>query len=205
MAGVDDKLEIAPDQCRTQILGPSLESTTCLLRQVREGDRQARERLISRCLPLLRRWAHGRLPAAQRDLAETADLVQIAVLRVLDRLEEFAGHGPGSLLAYLRQIVVNEIRDQARAQSIRPRRVVLDADLADSAPGALQHAIDAQALEHYERGLSELSERQRNAVVLRIEFGLSYPEMAVELELPSVDAARMLVARALVRLAKCMS
>jgi len=180
------------------------ESTTSLLRDVRGGDMAARDRLIARCLPLLRRWAHGRLPPAQRDLSETADLVQTAVLRALAHLDTFQTSSPGALLAYLRQIVLNEIRDRARALAVRPKNVPIDADLADSAAGVVQHAIDAQTTEHYERALAGLEEHQRNAVVLRIEFGLSYAEMAVELELPSSDAARMLVARALVRLARLM-
>jgi RNA polymerase sigma-70 factor (ECF subfamily) len=54
----------------------------------------------------------------------------------------------------------------------------------------------------YERALKALPEPQRQAVVLRLEFGLSYPEIAIELESPSANATRMMVSRSLVRLAR---
>jgi len=47
-----------------------LDSTAVLLERLRDGDSAARERLFARVLPLLTRWAHARLPARARDLAE---------------------------------------------------------------------------------------------------------------------------------------
>ena len=44
----------------------------------------------------------------------------------------------------------------------------------------------------------------RTAVVSRVELGLSYAEIASALEIPTANAARMFVARALVRLAREM-
>jgi RNA polymerase sigma-70 factor (ECF subfamily) len=46
-----------------------------------------------------------------------------------------------------------------------------------------------------------LTEGERQAVVLRVELGLSYEEIAGQLEKPSADAARMAVTRAIARLA----
>jgi RNA polymerase sigma-70 factor (ECF subfamily) len=54
----------------------------------------------------------------------------------------------------------------------------------------------------YERALQALPDPQRQAVVLRLEFGLTYPEIALELESSSANAARMLVSRSLTRLAR---
>ena len=42
------------------------EPTIELVIRARAGDRQAVEALLQRCLPALKRWAHGRLPAAAR-------------------------------------------------------------------------------------------------------------------------------------------
>src|SRR5215469_15755942 len=50
------------------------EPTLSLIRRVRSGDALAREQLLRRFLPLLQRWAHGRLPRQLRDLNETDDL-----------------------------------------------------------------------------------------------------------------------------------
>jgi RNA polymerase sigma-70 factor (ECF subfamily) len=49
-----------------------------------------------------------------------------------------------------------------------------------------------------------LQEDEREAVVARIELGLSYAEVARAVGKPSSDAARMMISRALVRLAREM-
>ena len=48
----------------------SADSTQQLLHRIRAGDDAARERLLARYLPMLRRWAHGRLPSYARDLGD---------------------------------------------------------------------------------------------------------------------------------------
>ena len=59
------------------------EPTIELVVRARAGDRPAMEALLERCLPPLKRWAHGRLPAAARGNMDTGDLVQEAALHVL--------------------------------------------------------------------------------------------------------------------------
>ncbi|MEO6461823.1 MAG: hypothetical protein ABIP29_01995, partial [Candidatus Eisenbacteria bacterium] len=63
-----------------------LEATSLLLERCRAGDTAARDRLFQRFLPLLRRWAHGRLPASARPLADTDDLVQVSLVRALNHV-----------------------------------------------------------------------------------------------------------------------
>jgi len=69
------------------------ESTAFLLTRAREGDAYARDRLIRRYLPVLKSWAHHRLPAYARDLFDTQDLVQITLLRSLEGIAKFEGQG----------------------------------------------------------------------------------------------------------------
>jgi RNA polymerase sigma-70 factor (ECF subfamily) len=59
-------------------------------------------------------------------------------------------------------------------------------------------------MERYEEALGALDERQREAVILRIEFGYSHEEVAEALGAPSANAARMIVTRALVRLSELL-
>jgi hypothetical protein len=47
------------------------------------GTAAARERLFARYLPVLKRWAHHRLPRAARALRDTDDLVQDTLLNAL--------------------------------------------------------------------------------------------------------------------------
>ena len=65
-------------------------------------------------------------------------------------------------------------------------------------------AIGAEALERYERALASLKKEERHAIVLRVELGLDYEEIATQLGKPTADAARMAVTRAIVRLADKM-
>ena len=61
-----------------------------------------------------------------------------------------------------------------------------------------------ETVEAYEEALSRLPEETQEAVILRIEFGYSYDQIAEALGKPSANAARMTVARALVHLAEVM-
>lgn len=179
---------------------PNLESTATLLHLVRHGDRAARERLAIRYLQILHRLAHGRLPQRARDLVDTDDLVQVTLVRALDHVEEFEPRHEGAFLAYMRRILLNQIRDEIRRVGRRPVRSELESDppAADRSP--LEAAIGRETVERYEAVLSQLKEEQREAIILRLELGFTYQQIAEALGSDSPNAVRMMVARALVRL-----
>jgi RNA polymerase sigma factor (sigma-70 family) len=184
--------------------GPSsLESTATLLALARAGEGPARERLFARFLPVLRRWAHHRLPPGARDLAETDDLVQVTLMRALGRLDSFEHRGEGAFLAYLREILVNASRDEMRRAVRKKNTRSLDEGPVEE-PAAVERAVGPETLARYELGLSRLSPEQREAVILRLEMGYSHAEIAEALGKPSADAARMMVARSIATLAECM-
>ncbi|MCB1054445.1 MAG: sigma-70 family RNA polymerase sigma factor [Acidobacteria bacterium] len=184
---------------------PGLASTATLIRRVHRGESAAREQLVERCLPLLRRWAHGRLPAYGRDLSETDDLVQVTLMRALGTLDTFEPERPGAFLAYLRQALLNTLRNELRRNRRRPATQPLVETDGAGAPLAQEERDFATELDLYDRGLASLPERQRQAVILRVEFGMTFPEIAEEMEMPSADAARMSVSRSLVELARVLS
>jgi RNA polymerase sigma-70 factor (ECF subfamily) len=181
-----------------------LTTTAALLAQARAGDAAARERLVRRFLPALTRWAHGRLPRGARDLTDTDDLVQIALLKALDHVDGFDARRPGAFLAYLRSIVLNRVRDEARRVKRSPVREEVPGSMAHPSASPLEEAIGHETLERYERALGALPDQQREAVVLRIELGFTYPEIAEAMGSPTANAARMLVARGLVRLGEVL-
>ena len=90
-----------------------LDATVYLLRQAQNGDQEALNRLVARYLPRLQRWATGRLPNWARDLCDTQDLVQETVVRAFRKIEGFEHRGEGSLQAYLRQVLMNRIREES--------------------------------------------------------------------------------------------
>lgn len=178
------------------------ESTITLLRRIRAGDTDARELLLRRYLPLLRRWAHGRLPAYARELDDTDDLVQITLLRSLKHLDTFEAERPGAFLAYLRQTLLNEIRDQLRTHMRRPASEPIDESLRDDAMlTPLEQLSGLDQLRIYERSLAQLPPRQQELLVMRMEFGLSYADIAAETG-GTAGATRVMVMRALQRLAQ---
>lgn len=183
----------------------ALESTASLLVRVRRGDDGARNQLIGRYLPAFQRWAHGRLPSYARDLAETDDLVQVTLMSALDHIEGFEPRREGAFLAYLRQILMNKVRDEIRRVGRRPRKETVPEDLAGDVPSPLDQAISEETLEAYERSLAGLPVKVREAVFLRIEFGLTYEQIAEAVESPSANATRMMISRGLVRMAEAMN
>ncbi|MEO7135421.1 MAG: sigma factor-like helix-turn-helix DNA-binding protein [Vicinamibacterales bacterium] len=76
--------------------------------------------------------------------------------------------------------------------------------MPDEGTSPLEAAIGQETVESYEAALNRLLPEEREAIVTRVEFGLSFAGVAEVLGKPSPDAARMAVVRALVRLAEEM-
>jgi len=180
------------------------DSTTTLLERARAGDRAAIDALFVRCVPPLVRWARGRLPQWARDLADTQDVVQEAVLQTFKHLETFDARGEGALQAYLRQAVMNRIRDHIRRVGRRPVSAALDSQHEDDRPSPLEEAVGGEALERYEAALARLSAADRELIVASVELGYSYEQLAEATGRASPDAARKAARRALVKLAEEM-
>lgn len=181
------------------------DETTDLLERARAGDRGALDELFRRHTPVLRRWAARRLPQWARQAMDTVDLVQETMLGLFRNLDAFEPRGEGALQAYLRQGLINRVRNQVRNANVRPTFVSLDPDEVDDITSPLEAAIGRQSLAAYEAALERLPADVRAAVVSRVELGLSYAEIATVLDMRSPDAARMAVARALVRVAEEMA
>jgi RNA polymerase sigma-70 factor (ECF subfamily) len=137
-------------------------------------------------------------------MVDTGDLVQDAVISTLRHLNTLEIRTDGALHAYLRQAVNNRIIDAYRRAGRRPVREELPADAPSPDTSPLDAAVGAEALDRYDAALSRLSEEDRRAIVLRVELGYDYSELAAELGKPTVAAARMAVTRALARLAQGM-
>jgi RNA polymerase sigma-70 factor (ECF subfamily) len=179
----------------------SPETTVELLELAREGDSQALDRLLERCVPALRRWAHGRLPQTARGMNDTADIVQDTIIAAMRRLEAFESRHQGALQAYLRHAVMNRIRDVIRYHNRRPEIGGVSENLQDEATSPLEAAIGAENLERYESALQRLKPADREAIIGRLEMLYGYDELATVLGRPSASAARMAVTRAMKRLA----
>ena len=181
------------------------ESTFSLLERARAGDRHAIELLVERQRGPLQRWASGRLPRWARGMVDTPDIVQETLFQTFRRIEAFRPERVGALQAYLRQAVLNRIRDELRRVSRRPAVDPLQDEHIDPGPSPLEEAIGKEATERYEAALAALRHEEREAIIGRIELGYTYDELAEALGKPSGDAARKAAERALVRLVEEMT
>ena len=176
------------------------ESTIELVVRAQRGDRGALEALLQRCLPSLKRWAHGRLPSAARGHLDTGDIVQEAALNALRRLDTFEPRNVGSMQAYLRQSVINRIRDEVRRIGRNPPPVELPVDQPGDGTSPLEMAIEVEEYERYRRALTTLTPWDRELIVARIEIQWSLAEIAQRFGMRTLDGARMAVTRAVKRL-----
>jgi RNA polymerase sigma factor (sigma-70 family) len=181
-----------------------LDSTFELVERAKRGDQEAIERLFARLLTPLQRWASGRLPKWARDLADTDDLVQDSLLQTFKKIGEFEPRRVGALQAYLRQAVLNRLRDELRRKGRRPPTADLDDIDLVAAESPLEEAIGREAVGRYEAALATLKPEEREAIIARVEMGYDYAELADALGKPTPDAARKAAQRALVRLAEEM-
>ncbi len=181
------------------------ESSFALVERAVSGEARALDELCARFLPRLQRWAHGRLPAWARDALDTHDLVQETLAHVARRIQQFEPRHKAAFQSYLRQALINRVRDQVRRAKRRPTADPLDSACVSDEPSPLEEAIGSEALERYENALQQLTPDDRDAIILRVELGCPLAEVAEALDKPSVGAAHVAVSRALVRLAKEMS
>jgi RNA polymerase sigma factor (sigma-70 family) len=183
-----------------------LESSLVLMERAQSGDGAALDQLLARYRPRIVRWASGRLPGYAREVTDTEDLVQDALVGTFRNFRTFECRGEWALQGYLRKAVMNRLREELRRLKDRPRREELDDDVAPSRQlSPLEAAMGAETFARYNSALETLSEQEREGVIARLELGCSYQEIALLVDKPTQDAARMAVTRAIARLAELMS
>lgn len=187
---------------RVGLAGGAVENTAVLLHRIAQGDTRARDQLASACLPVLRRFAHGRLPRYARGLVTTQDIVAVTLAKAFGDIEKFDLRYEGAFLAYARTILLREIIDQIRRAKARPQGSPIDEGMASGERSPIDEVMGQEFMVRYEEALQRLTPEQRQAAVLRLELGYSHERVAEATGAPSADAARMLVTRALVRLAQ---
>jgi RNA polymerase sigma-70 factor (ECF subfamily) len=145
---------------------------------------------------VLRACARRLLPPTHAGINDADDLVQIALVRALNRFGEFEIRGDGSFLAYLRQILFNEVQAELRRQRRRGESVEFDESQMSCGDLVLEHVLGRERECTYLAALGRLNSCQRRHLALRIEGGLSFGEIAARTG-SSENGARMRVARAI--------
>ncbi len=128
----------------------------------------------SRYLALLRRWAQERLPAGTRAALDAAEWVHDTLSRSAGP-EAGSQHERESFLVRLRAKLLSERSLRGHAESPMPSSRV-------------EQLIGRDQLHRWESALSALPRRQRELVILRVEFGLDYEGIAEETRLGLASA-----------------
>jgi RNA polymerase sigma-70 factor (ECF subfamily) len=151
-----------------------------LIIAAQRGDRPAFARLVEQYWDRLYRWLYHL--AHDRHLAE--DLAQETFLKAFAGLKKFqAGTNFG---AWLFRIAHNNFANQCRASA--RRREPLPDHLPDSRHGPLDQAISDETVRSVARAVNRLPTEFRSALLLRVEEGLSFREIADILDLTEETA-----------------
>jgi RNA polymerase sigma-70 factor (ECF subfamily) len=141
-----------------------------LLERVRGGDATALDELVARHHDAAFRVALAILGSE----ADAADAAQEGMLRALRGLERFRGEA--SFRTWLLSIVANEAKSLLRRSSRRREAPLVDELPEERETGAEGVAVRAEAA-RARALLARLPEKQRLAVQLRIDEGLSFREV----------------------------
>ena len=183
---------------------PAFDITPDLVARIDRGDEAALEILINRYLPVLRRICHNRLRGHSRLLIDTDDVVQDALISTVRRIPQFVWRNPGALLAYLRRAIRNRIIDAKRKAARQGECVALPDDCVARVPSPLQRVVDQEGIRRYRAALLRLKRRDRHLIVMRVEQQLTYQEIGTLLRMPSSNATRVAVVRAMARLVSAL-
>jgi RNA polymerase sigma-70 factor, ECF subfamily len=156
---------------------PRVRDDAELIERARAGEGDARDELVRRHLDDVYRVTNRIL--GDRDLAQ--DATQDAFMNALGALPRF--RGDASFRTWLLRIAVNSARSVGRRQ-VRRREVsiVLADHVASGAQDPARRAENLTEAARVEDVLRTLPPKQRMAVTLRVQQGLSYAEVAAALD-----------------------
>jgi RNA polymerase sigma-70 factor (ECF subfamily) len=171
-----------------------------LLELARNGDRDARGRLLDHFRPQLCAWARRRIEGKIRARVDESDVVQQSCLSALRDFDRFEGTEVGEFAAWLQRIHEQNVRDVVRDHAVYEKRAVSkETDNAEAVQAARteldspsQQAIQGEREAKIVRALETLPEAQREAVRLRHLEGRSLAEIARRLDRTEAATAGLL-------------
>lgn len=169
---------------------------TAWIAAAQRGDRAAFARLVDRYWDRLFRW----LVNLARDRHKAEDLAQETFLKALAALETF--RAGSNFRAWLFRIGHNNFVNLKRSE--RRAKVTLPDDVAAPEYGGPEGgAADREALETVANAVAELSEEFRLALVLHVQEGMAYKDVAKVLN-TTEETARWRVFKARQKLLKAI-
>jgi|ETNmetMinimDraft_26_1059896.scaffolds.fasta_scaffold157447_1 RNA polymerase sigma-70 factor (ECF subfamily) len=185
-----------------------------LIEAAKKGESMALDQLMREHLPGLRAFVRLRASPVIRAKESCSDLVQTVCREALGDLDHFEYRGEASFRNWLYKRAVNKLGNRLQHYKAEKRDPAKEIAWPGSSPGAnplsacyasicspSHHAIKNERLEAIESAFDRLPEDYREVIVQARIVGLSHAEIAEQLE-RGEGAVRMLLSRALIRLAK---
>jgi RNA polymerase sigma-70 factor (ECF subfamily) len=193
-------------------MAESAQDSARWLTAARAGSVEAVGQALQACRNYLLLVAGQELPSDLHAKGGASDLVQETFLEAQRDFRRFQGTSEAELLAWLRQILVNNLanftrRFRAGKREVN-REVGLDTDdsaragaaaLPDSILTPGSQAVEREQAEVLHRSMERLPDDYRQVLALRYQEGRSFEEIGALLN-RSPDAARKLFSRAMQRL-----
>jgi RNA polymerase sigma-70 factor (ECF subfamily) len=184
-------------------------TTTDLLSAVAKGDERALNRLLARHRNYLKRVVDARLEPRLRGRIDPSDVVQETLVVASGRIEDFLSRRPTSFRIWLRRKALDQLIDQRRFHRRRKRDVTNEELLSDASSLAIARGLAVgsvsrstmrrELVAQVRAAMEQLSETDREVLLLRHAEGLSNAEVAEVMELePKAASARY--GRAVLRL-----
>jgi RNA polymerase sigma-70 factor (ECF subfamily) len=183
-----------------------------LVRAAQAGDESAKGALLQQCRPFLLAIANQELAPAVAAKVGASDVVQNTMMSAQRCLDDFRGSDREELLAWLRTILLNDLKQARRRFTAEKRRVdrerPLDTDnskgpnMKDIAGVCETPSTAAMAREDEDQlraAMARLSPDEQAAIEMRNWQRLEFSEIGSHLS-RSAEAARKLWSRAIVKL-----
>lgn len=164
------------------------------LAEVIAGAQRGEPGAFDRLVDAYARRLHGFLYRLTGSRQETEDLLQEVFLRLVRNISSYAHDG--RFEAWLFRIAANLVRDRVRRKQRRPAMIVRasgentdganDAvdDLAGDEPSADANMLHGEAVDALNAALGQLSDAEREVVVMRHYSQMSFKEIAAETGVP---------------------
>jgi RNA polymerase sigma-70 factor (ECF subfamily) len=195
---------------------PDSSETQHLLRQAGAGDRAAFERLFAEHRQQLRRFVERRLDPKLRARVDASDVVQETQMEVLGRLADFLERQPMPFRLWLRKTAYERLlKIRRRHLQASQRSLEREVPLPERSSSALaqqllasgstpsQHLDKREAARRVRGAVAQLSDVDREIVLMRNFEGMSNQEVAHVLEIDPATASQRF-GRALLRLRKLL-
>jgi len=194
--------------------GDNLCDTEYLIKRACSGSEQAFEMLFKRYQSYLHKVVSMRLDPKIIHRVDVSDIIQETHMVAARRLQDYLQRKPVSFRVWLHQIAYDQLlmayRKHVRAEQRTVNREIplpdqssiqLARHLADKGPTPSQQAVRDEQVKCVRRALGQLSDSDRNVLLMRNCEQLSFDDIGYVLHIKP-GTVRQRYARALIRLAK---